>query len=348
MLKGDRGGKNDTKRARIDKMQKTKIVAEIGILIYPDCQLSAVHGLTDLMRIAGQSVSFAEDDGAPKPEVRTSHWEATEAGLTCIWDSHPALPHKITYALAPPSIVMPKDMKPMPIAAAWLKERHDAGAIVGSICAGAFVLAETGLLAGRRATTHWAFADTLASRYPQIEVAGQNMVIDDGDIITAGGILAWADLGLVLVEKLLGPTVMLATARFLLIDPPRQNQSLYEAFVPKLDHADVSVRKVQQIIHGRFAESLSIPELAEAGGITDRTFLRRFYKATGYKPNEYVQNVRVMKARDALELTNRTVDQIAWDVGYGDTAAFRKVFAKITGVSPKQYRHRFGIAKDEA
>ncbi|MGP3713610.1 GlxA family transcriptional regulator [Brucella sp. RRSP16] len=328
-------------------MQKTKIIAEIGLLIYPDCQLSAVHGLTDLMRIAGQSMSFAEEDGVPKPEVRTSHWEASEAGLNCVWDSHPTLPHKITHALAPPSIVMPEDMQPMPFAAAWLKEQHEEGAIVGSICAGAFVLAETGLLAGRRATTHWAFADVLAHRYPQIEVAGQNMIIDDGDIITAGGILAWADLGLVLVEKLLGPTVMLATARFLLIDPPRRNQSVYEAFVPKLDHADAQVRKVQQIIHSRFAQSISIPELAEAVDLTDRTFLRRFYKATGYKPSEYLQNVRIMKARDALELTNRTVDQIAWEVGYGDTAAFRKVFAKITGVAPRFYRQRFSIAETE-
>ena len=332
-------------------MHKSRIVAEIALLIYPQCQLAAVYGLTDLTRIANQSVTLPEDDRSDVPEIRISHWQAQGDAVECIFDSHPHLPHHISYALAPPSIVMPQDMQPMPLAASWLKEMHGKGATIGSVCAGAFVLAETGLLTGRRATTHWAFAESLASRYPQIDVAEQNMVLDEGDIITAGGILAWADLGLVLVERLLGPNVMLATARFLLIDPPRRDQSLYSGFIPKLDHSDPQIRKVQQHIHAHVAETISIPALAEMVGITDRTFLRRFHKATGHNPTEYLQQIRVMKARDALELSNLTVDQIAWSVGYSDATAFRKTFQKIAGIAPKLYRQRFGIGQgrgDEA
>ncbi|WP_103174308.1 GlxA family transcriptional regulator [Paracoccus sp. SY] len=171
------------------------------------------------------------------------------------------------------------------------------------------------------------------------------MVIDEGDIITAGGILAWADLGLVLVERLLGPGVMLATARFLLIDPPRRHQHVYKAFLPKLDHRDAAIRRVQHDLHARHAEPQSVAEMAALAGLTDRTFLRRFQKATGLRPTEYLQQVRVMKARDALELINQPVDQIAWSVGYNDAAAFRKVFQRLTGVAPNFYRQRFAIGR---
>jgi transcriptional regulator GlxA family with amidase domain len=344
----DGGGKNDNKEFGFAKMPKNRVIAEIALLSYPQCQLAAVFGLTDLFRIANQSVVLPEDDASQPPEIRVSHWQVAGDTIECIFDSHLGLEHRIAYALAPPSIVLPQDMIAMPLAASWLKEMHEKGATVGSICAGAFVLAETGLLAGRRATTHWAFAESLARRFPQIDVAEQNMVLDEGDIITAGGILAWADLGLVLVERLLGPNVMLATARFLLIDPPRRNQSVYSAFIPKLDHTDAQIRKVQQHIHAHVAENITIPALAQMVGITDRTFLRRFHKATGHNPAEYLQQTRVMKARDALELSNLTVDQIAWRVGYSDTTAFRKVFQKLTGIAPKVYRQRFGIEKASA
>lgn len=329
-------------------MKTDDLLAEIALLIYPDCQLSAIYGLTDLMRIANQSAAGTEVPQTARRVIRVSHWQAGGEGMRCIWDSHPDQPHRISHALAPPSIVMPAEMAAMPLASGWLKDMHAQGAVVGSVCAGAFVLAQTGLLAGRRVTTHWAFAETLAARYPHIKLASQNMVLDDGDIITAGGILAWADLGLVLVERLLGPGVMLATARFLLIDPPRRDQHLYQAFIPKLDHTDDQIRRSQHDIHARHAEVIGVPEMAAALGMSERTYLRRFQKATGMRPTEYLQNVRIMKARDALELTNKPVDQIAWDVGYSDVTAFRKIFHRLTSTTPKIYRARFGIGKERA
>jgi transcriptional regulator GlxA family with amidase domain len=194
----------------------TTLVAEIGLLIYPDCQLSAVYGLTDLFRIAG-------DWSGANLEVRVSHWQTCPEGVICIWDSHSG-PHQLRYVIAPPSVIMPERMVSQPGAAAWMRARHADGATLCSVCAGAFVLAETGLMDGRRATTHWAFAHQLASRFPKVHLAEDHMVLDEGDIITAGGILAWTDLGLTLVKRLLGPATMLATARFLLVEPPRSTQ----------------------------------------------------------------------------------------------------------------------------
>ncbi|MDH4439831.1 MAG: GlxA family transcriptional regulator [Rhizobium sp.] len=321
----------------------TDVVMEIGLLIYPDCQLSAVYGLTDLFRIASQ---WAPQQAEHQRTIRVSHWRIAGDDVVCRWDSHPGAPHRLGYVIAPPSIVMPAHMQPMPVAARWMAAMHKKGATIGSICAGAFVLAETGLVNGRRVTTHWAFSEELAARYPKLELAAEQMVIDDGDIMTAGGILAWTDLGLTVVEKLMGVGTMLATARFLLVDPPRRNQDVYKAFVPKFDHGDAAILSVQHHVHAQAAEAHDISELAGRAGLAERTFLRRFVKATGLRPTEYLQQIRIMKARDALETTNLPVEQISWSVGYSDVTAFRRVFLRVTSLTPTQYRQRFGLRHD--
>ena len=318
--------------------QKVEFVAEIGLLIYPGCALAAIYGLTDLFRLA-------EDwSGEPRRGVRVSHWRAEEAGVTCSWDSHPGLPHRVTHVISPPSIIMPERMAPQPTAARWMKDRHSDGAMLCSVCAGAFVLAETGLIDGRRATTHWAFAKQLAQRFPKILLADEHMVVDEGDIMTAGGILAWADLGLTLVGRLLGPATMLATARFLLIEPPRHSQRPFAQFIPRFDHGDDAIRASQHLIHAEAATLQGVADLAERAGMTSRTYLRRFSAATGFTPVEYLQHVRIAKAREALERSLTPVDRIAWDVGYSDPATFRKLFQKLTGLPPAAYRQQFGIA----
>ncbi|QYK42581.1 MAG: GlxA family transcriptional regulator [Paracoccaceae bacterium] len=314
-------------------------VAEIGLLIYPGCALAAVYGLTDLFKIA-------EDwTGEPQRGFRVSHWQADDAGVTCVWDSHPGTDHRLTHIIAPPSIVMPERMAPAPAAATWMRDRHAAGTTLCSVCAGAFVLAETGLIDGRRATTHWAFARQLAERFPKVHLADAHMVVDEGDILTAGGILAWADLGLTLVGRLLGPATMLATARFLLIEPPRNSQRPFAQFIPRFDHGDDAIRASQHLIHAQAATLHGVADLADQAGMTARTFLRRFSTATGFTPVEYLQQVRIAKAREALERSLTPVDRIAWDVGYSDPAAFRKLFQKLTGLPPAAYRQQFGIGR---
>lgn len=321
-------------------MRQADLVAEIGLLIYPDCQLAAIHGLTDLFRIAGEWA------GEVPRAMRVSHWQATDEGVGCVFDSHPGADHRLTYVIAPPSIVMPEKMAPAPVAAAWLRAQHSAGATLCSVCAGAFVLAETGLIDGRRATTHWAFARQLAERFPKVNLDESHLVLDEGDIMTAGGILAWADLGLTLVGRHLGPATMLATARFLLVDPPRKDQRPFAQFVPRFHHGDEAIRHSQHVIHAHAATLQRVAGLADAAGMTERTFLRRFSAATGFTPVEYLQQVRISKAREALERTLTPVDRIAWDVGYSDAAAFRKVFQKLTGLPPAAYRQQFGVAAD--
>ncbi|MEX2518422.1 MAG: GlxA family transcriptional regulator [Paracoccaceae bacterium] len=321
---------------------KQRLVAEIGLLIYPDAQLSAVYGLTDLFRIAGEWAPT--EPGAAPPAIRVSHWRAEpgDEGVACVHDSHPGAEHKLAYVIAPPSLVMPGDMQDMRPAAAWLAARHAEGGAACSVCAGAFVLAEAGLVDGRPATTHWAFAAALAERFPAVKIDADRMVIDDGDIITAGGILAWADLGLTLVERLMGPSVMLATARFLLVEPPGRSQRPFRAFSPRFDHGDAAVLMAQRRLHAAQGKGLSVSELAGTAGLEARTFLRRFSRATGFRPAEYAQQIRIAKAREELESSNRSVEQIAFDVGYSDPASFRRLFQRVTSLAPNAYRRRFG------
>lgn len=313
--------------------------AEVGLLIYSGCQMAAIHGLTDLFRIAG------EWSGDKSRFIRVTHWQPRGSNVECVWESHPGVSHRLSYLISPPSIIMPEHMAPEPVAARWLRAHHDDGVVLCSVCAGAFVLAETGLMDGRPATTHWAFAEQLARRFPAVLVAAEHMVLDDGDILTAGGILAWTDLGLTIVERVLGPATMLATARFLLIDPPRSSQRPFVAFVPNFDHSDDAIRRAQHYIHAHFRQNLSLPQLHAIAGMTERTFLRRFTAASGHRPNDYLQNVRIAKAREALERTLSPVNRIAWEVGYSDPAAFRKLFLRLTGISPATYRQRFGMSE---
>ena len=310
---------------------------EIGLLIYPECQISAVFGLTDLFRIAGE---WAGDEAQP---ARVTHWQRQGDGPPrCIWDTNPGTDHKLDYIITPPSIVMPARMQAMPQEAEWLNAQHRTGSRICSVCAGAFVVAESGLLQGRRVTTHWAFAKELAARHGDIDVADRNLVLDDGDIISAGGILAWTDLGLTLVERFFGRGTMLSTARFLVVQPPRTSQLPYREFIPDFDHGDAAILRVQHHIHANLTAPLKLDDLSERAGLGLRTFMRRFAKATTLNPNLYVQQARIAKARSILELTDRPLDQVAWEVGYKDPSAFSKTFQRLSGLSASEYRKNFG------
>lgn len=313
--------------------------AEVGLLLYPGCQMAMIHGMTDLLAIAG---NFSEKHGGQR--LRVSHWRrGDDGGFARCFDTDPGSDGEPQVLIVPGRLsgpVTPEEAAPY---ARWLLNRHAEGATLVSNCGGAFLLASTGLLAGRRVTTHWAFADAFRARFPDVAVDPDKMVIEDGDIITAGGLMAWTDLGMRLVDRLLGPTVMMETGKFLLIDPAGREQRHYSSFAPTLTHGDEAILKVQHWLQAKGARDVGVREMAAEAHMEERTFLRRFRAATGLKPTEYTQKLRVGKARELLEFTNRPVDQIAWSVGYEDPGAFRKVFNKVTGLPPGDYRRRFGV-----
>lgn len=314
---------------------------EIGLVLYPGAQLAAVHGLTDLFSVADQFAKQRHHLGTGM--LRVSHWRQTKPVEPPVSDldtrGTPAmllLPPRLS---GPPT---PEEAKPF---TGWLLQHHRAGAVLGSVCAGAFLLGETGLLAGRPVTTHWIHADTFRSRFPEARLDIDRIVIDDGDIITAGGIMAWTDLGLKLVDRFLGPTIMLETARYLLMDPPGREQRYYSAFSPNLTHGDAAVLKVQHWLQATGAKDMALASLASLAGLEERTFLRRFRRATGHTAIDYCQRLRVGKAREMLQFSTLPIEAIAWEVGYSDPGAFRKIFIRITGLAPGEHRRRFSVRR---
>lgn len=319
---------------------------EIGLLDYPDAQLSAIHGLTDLFKTANRLAVEQGLTGAPT--LRVSHWRLTAANnaVEKIFDTHPGNAGKLAAVIIPPSLDgEPLGARTVPLAQ-WIKAQHAAGATLCSICVGAMLLAETGLLNGRPATTHWGLVEEFTAQFPEVHLDADKLIIDDADIITAGGLTAWVDLGLRLIDRLIGSTVMLATARFFLVDPSGREQRFYSSFSPKLLHGDEAVLKVQHWLQTQSAEHVTLPMMAAQARLGERTFLRRFQKATGLNPTEYLQHLRVGKARELLEFSVLPMEQVAWRVGYEDSGAFRKVFLKLMGLSPGDYRRRFSIAKE--
>ncbi len=223
----------------------------------------------------------------------------------------------------------------------WLKDRYKAGSHIATICSGSFVLAETGLLDGKTATTHWAFANQFQRRYPRIELKAERMITDEGDLFCSGGYGAGIDLSLYLVEKYCGREVALQSSKSLISDINRTSQAPYAVLQYRKDHGDDQILKVQEWIEKNFDKDFSYDELARRGGMSRRTLERRFRNATGETPLTYRQNLRVETAKRLLEEGIYTFDEITYRVGYEDRSTFRKVFSRLTGLVPTEYRKKF-------
>ncbi len=307
-------------------MTHPKPPIKIAAYDYPGAQKSALYGLVDLFNVANAYQNELRADG-PKFEAS-------------IQSNHPKTD---TYSIVilPPSLGDQPQGKALHLLTDWILSQHRAGALICSVCAGAFPLAATGLLNGRTATTHWGLAQEFSSRFPDVQLDINKLVIDDGDVMTAGGLMAWVDLGLRLVERYMGPSVMMRTARYLLVDAGGREQQHYSSFTPRLSHGDSAILKTQHWLQTEFAHAVSVAQMAQYAGLEGRTFLRRFHAATNLKPSEYLQQLRIGKAREMMELTTQSVEFIAGNVGYEDASAFRRVFQKITGLTPRDYRKRF-------
>lgn len=223
----------------------------------------------------------------------------------------------------------------------WLARQGRKGACLCSVCAGAFLLAQTGLLKGRKATTHWNLADSFATRFPDILLKRERMLIDEGDCITAGGVSAYMDLSLYLTARFGSPELAASLSKLLLIDPSRHLQSPYRTCSFIKNHGDTAILAVQKWLEENYAKPTTIHELADKAGLGERTFMRRFKKATGDTPLEYLQQLRIEGARKLLETTSETVEGITFKSGYEDISSFRKLFKNQTGLSPSAYRQKF-------
>jgi len=224
----------------------------------------------------------------------------------------------------------------------WLRRWHERGTTICGICTGVTLLAEAGLLDGRRATTHWAVADKCRLLYPQVRWEPERFVTESGNIFCGGGLYAAIDVSLYLVEKYCGHEIAVQTAKALLLQTPRVWQSAYAAVPPRLAHDDDAIQRAQTWLFQHFQKTVRVEELAARVGMSPRNFARRFSAATSESPIDYLHRIRIDAARHLLESRRKSIGDVGVAVGYGDEAFFRRLFKRRTGSSPRDYRARFG------
>lgn len=301
----------------------------VAIVTYPGVQMSAVLGLGDLFSIASkyatenEKCSFVISDISP-PEKEQNSAEIFDA------------------VIVPSNLAGERGKGDFAIHA-WLQNQHASGALICSFCAGAFWLGHSGLLNGRPATTHWLAEEEFRAEFPETKLEIGDLLIDDGDIVTAGGLMAWLDLGLYLVSRFIGEEEMSFTAKHLLFDPGGREQRNYRSFRPNLGHGDNAVLELQHWLEKHLDKDCTVKSMASLINLSERTFIRKFKDATGLSPASYVKNLRIERARRLLESTRLPVAEVGWRVGYHDPSAFSRIFQKLTGTQAGEYQRRFKV-----
>lgn len=223
----------------------------------------------------------------------------------------------------------------------WIREQYKFGAEIASICTGTFLLAATGLLDGKTASTHWNAARDFKQLFPNVNLQVDKLIAVEEGIYTNGGAYSFLNLGLFLVEKFFDRDTAIFCSKVFQIEIDRQSQSPFFIFQAQKNHGDDLILEAQNHIEENLAEKISFEELAGKLAISRRNFDRRFIKATGNTPVEYLQRVKVEKAKRNLEKGRKTIFEVMNDVGYSDDKAFREVFKKITGLSPLDYKAKY-------
>ncbi len=226
----------------------------------------------------------------------------------------------------------------------WIKKQFNNGAEVASLCLGAFLLASTGLLNGRKCATHWMAATEFQKMFPEVELVTEKIITDEHRIYSSGGAFSYLNLILYLIEKYAGREMALFSAKVFAIEIERESQLPFTIFNGQKDHADEPVKKAQEFIEKNYAEKISVDQLTAMLSLGRRAFERRFKKATANTVLEYMQRVKIEAAKLSLESSSNNVAEVMYKVGYSDTKAFRSTFKKLTGLSPMQYRNKYNRA----
>ncbi|MET0466007.1 MAG: helix-turn-helix domain-containing protein [Chitinophagaceae bacterium] len=223
----------------------------------------------------------------------------------------------------------------------WIVAQYEKGAEVASLCIGAFLLASTGLLDGKKCSTHWIYANEFRDMFPDVTLVDDKIITEQDGLYSSGGAASYWNLLLYLVEKYTDRQTAIFASKFFAIEIDRKSQSPFIMFNGQKQHEDEPIRKAQEYIENNIMERITIEELAGKFAIGRRHFERRFKKATNNTPVEYMQRVKIEAAKKELETSQKNVSEVMYEVGYSDTKAFRTVFKKITGLSPVDYKNKY-------
>lgn len=225
--------------------------------------------------------------------------------------------------------------------APWIVDQYKKGAEVASLCVGAFLLASTGLLNGKKCSTHWGFTNEFREMFPQVDVQDGSIVTEESRIYSSGGANSYWNLLLHLVEKYTDRETAILTSKYFAIDIDRSSQSAFAIFKGQKEHKDEAVKKAQEYIEQNIEKKLTVDELAARVAVGRRSFERRFRQATNNSVLEYIQRIKIEAAKRSFETSRKNINEVMFNVGYTDTKAFRLTFKKITGLTPVEYRNKY-------
>jgi transcriptional regulator GlxA family with amidase domain len=223
----------------------------------------------------------------------------------------------------------------------WINEQYNKGAEVASLCVGAFLLASTGLLDGKKCSTHWGFQNEFREMFPKVDVVDGSIITEEHRIYSSGGANSYWNLLLHLVEKYTDrPTAILAS-KYFAVDIDRESQSAFAMFQGQKNHSDESIKRAQDFIENNIQEKITIEDLSDLVLVGRRSFERRFKVATNNSVLEYINRVKMECAKRSFESSRKNINEVMFEVGYTDTKAFRTIFKKITGLTPVEYRNKY-------
>jgi transcriptional regulator GlxA family with amidase domain len=330
----------------------------ISIVALPETSVSILLGLYDVLNSFQLLHGFSEvADRVPRADMVPFKVEivGAEAGQHLLAGRTPTIIHRGIGDLDTTDIVIVSaviaegrrwETGRYPEMVNWLQKVHERGALLCSACSGILLLAETGLFDGRKSTIHWSYADFFRELFPKIPLSPEQALIvagDRGQFITSGAAASWHDLALYLIARHVDPAAAQVVAKFFALQWHHEGQGPYMVFEGRQDHGDAAILDIQNWLATHFSVADPVDEAVRRSGMAERTFKRRFANATGHAPLAYVQLLRIEEAKRRLERTGHAIEEIGWQVGYEDPAFFRRLFKRLTGISPGQYRKQFQI-----
>lgn len=330
---------------------------DIAILAFPGIGASTLYGMYDLLAGAGRDwetfIEGVPTQGRLFPRILTRDGEPLTVG-----NGVRVCPDGRFEDCPAPAVVCVPELSNAPgedfaselaVEIDWLRRWHERGATIATACSGTVLLAETGLLDGHAATTHWAFCDFLQARYPRIQVQRERALVVAGEgqrLLMAGGGASWMDMALFLIARLLDVEAAMRSAKLNLIDWHEVGQQPFATLARTRQQEDALIGEVQAWIGEHYAVRSPVAAMVARSGLPERSFERRFRKATGLTPLAYVHTLRLEEAKQQLETTHLPIEAIAGECGYEDAGYFSRLFNKRVGLTPAQYRLRFGRLRE--
>jgi transcriptional regulator GlxA family with amidase domain len=326
----------------------------VSVILFPECDPSMLYGVYDTLWAAGRLWNTLTG-GAPPTPLFAPRLVAAEAGPLQLYTGVSIIPQDTIADVARTDIVfVPNVMidSSRHLRALdrrildWIRRMHAGGAQLYAACGGPLVLAEAGLLDGLEATTHWTYAPLMRKKYPQVVLHEDRILVQSGaghSVVCSGGASSWQDLVLMLIAKFGSAQEAIRISKLFLYQWHREGQLPYAAMIANVHHGDAAIVRCQTWLADNYQRPDIVAELVRYSGLAKRTFDRRFRAATGYSPLAYIQALRIEEAKQMLETGSAPVETVAREVGYEDAASFRRLFQRLSGMTPGDYRRKFQL-----